>query len=630
MTKNRLLYLDFETFYDAEYSLTHMAPPNYILDPRFETIMVSVAEDDARPQAIDGPDFPEYLKSFDPKVTTTVTFNSLFDNCILAWRYGFVPQRMLDPMGMARALHGHLLSSVSLRAVADFFRLGAKGDYIHNMKGKHRAELRADPAVWKQVCDYANQDCALMRGVFKIMLPNFPISERKIMDRVLRCAVEPAFQIDTKILQAHLGELAEDKALLLRGCGLADTSELMSANKFCAALTKLGVPIEMKVSATGKSIAALAKTDDFMVELLEHDDPQVQALAAARLGAKSTIEETRTERLLSIAALLWPERYHGGNVLPVPLKYGAAHTHRLGGEWKINLQNLPSGRGGQKTKLRKSLIAPPGHKVIAIDLAQIEARITAWLVGEAHLMHKFANKIDPYAALACAVFSLEQVTKDSLERFIGKSGVLGLGFGCGADKFYNMVLESARRMGMDMARLKAVWTPLLAQKTVDTYRQENKATVAAWKRLDWLLETSWCGNGPPQKFGPVVIERGAVLMPNGMRLNYVPVSLDPRSETGLTYRYGKFVHKIYGAKFLENIVQALARIVIMNAALRLWDKGYFFKLQEHDALAFVVPDADVDNAKKIIYEEVTRHPTWAPDLPLNADIGVGQSYGDAK
>jgi DNA polymerase len=624
-----LLYLDYETYYDAEYNLTRMATPNYILDPRFETIMVSVAEDDDRPQAIDGPDFSEYLKQFDPKVTTTVTFNSLFDNCILAWRYGFVPQRMLDPMGMAWALHGHLLSSVSLRAVADFFRLGAKGDYIQNMKGKHRAELRADPAVWKQVCDYANQDVALMRGVFKIMLPNFPISERKIMDRVLRCAVEPAFQVDKKMLEGHLVDLENDKLLLLQACGLSDTSELMSTNKFSAALEKLGVPIEYKTSLTGKQIPALAKTDDFMQGLLEHDDPQVQALAAARLGAKSTIEQTRTERLISIVDLPWPERY-GVNPLPVPLKYGAAHTHRLGGEWKINLQNLPSGRGGQKTKLRKAIIAHAGHKVIVIDLAQIEARITAWLVGEAHLLHKFANKIDPYAALACIVFTLESVTKDSLERFIGKSGVLGLGFGCGADRFYNMVLESARRMGMDMTRLKAVWTPALAQKTVDTYRQMNRATVAAWKRLDWLLETSWCGNGLPQKFGPVVIERGAVLMPNGMRLNYVPVSLDPRSETGLTYRYGKFVHKIYGSKFLENIVQALARVVIMNAALRLWDKGYKFKLQEHDALAFVVPDADVDNAKRIIYEEVTKRPSWAPDLPLSADIGVGQSYGDAK
>ena len=154
--------------------------------------------------------------------------------------------------------------------------------------------------------------------------------------------------------------------------------------------------IEYKTSATGKQIPAFAKTDQFMADLQEHPDPDVQALAAARLGLRSTIEETRSQRLLSIALLPWP---NGKKMLPVPLRYAAAHTHRLGGDWKINLQNLPSGRGGAKTKLRKALRAGPGEKVIVIDLSQIECRITAWLVGEKGLVRAIPGQEGPICRL---------------------------------------------------------------------------------------------------------------------------------------------------------------------------------------------------------------------------------------
>ncbi len=128
--------------------------------------------------------------------------------------------------------------------------------------------------------------------------------------------------------------------------------------------------------------------------------------------------------------------------------------------------------------------------------------------------------------------------------------------------------------------------------------------------------------------GPVQFPgKGLVLLPNGMELRYAqPTSGDD----GLKYRYGKSWHKIYGAKFLENIIQALARIVVMDAALRLNAKGYRFVLQAHDELVFIVPEYSIDEAKQIIHAEMTVSPTWAPDLPLTADIGVGSSYGEAK
>ena len=69
----------------------------------------------------------------------------------------------------------------------------------------------------------------------------------------------------------------------------------------------------------------------------------------------------------------------------------------------------------------------------------------------------------------------------------------------------------------------------------------------------------------------------------------------------------------------------------MNATLRLWDRGYQFRLNAHDELVFIVPDADVDNARRIILEEMRRRPAWGLNLPVDAECGKGaQSYGDAK
>lgn len=332
MPKPLILSFDFESYYDTEYSLTRMAPPNYILDPRFETIGCSFKENACPSVFVDGPDIPEFLRRFDPAVTTTVAFNALFDNCILAWVYGFVPARMLCTMRMAVALRGHLLPSASLASVGKLLGVGTKGTTIESARGKHRADLMADPVLWAAYKDYANNDNEMNYRILMKLLPEFPSSERRIMDRVLRCAVEPRFVVDVPMLEAHLIDLREEKVRLLRlsmGAkeedldnasmfppGVQDqdaidafAKELRSNVKFEALLKAHGVDIEYKRSITNPDveIPAFAKTDEFMAGLLEHEDPVVQALAAARLGQRSTIEETRAERILSIANLEWPK-----------------------------------------------------------------------------------------------------------------------------------------------------------------------------------------------------------------------------------------------------------------------------------------------------------------------------------
>lgn len=646
MSNQRILFFDFESYYDTEFSLTKMAPPNYILDPRFETIGCSFKEDQAPSFYVDAPDIPDFLKQYDPAETTTVAFNALFDNCILAWRYAFVPARMVCTMRMAVALRGHLLQSASLASVGKLLNVGVKGTTIESARGKHRADIMADIGFYRAYQAYANNDCEMNHDIFYTLLPEFPSSERRIMDRVLRCAVEPAFVCDTVMLTGHLEDLAIEKEAMLEeayGGHFQDDAEkdrfvtsLRSNTQFEALLKACGVDIEYKSSPSNQEleIPAFAKTDEFMADLQEHIDPTVQALAVARLGLRSTIEETRGKRILSMASLPW-EAYRRGNgtaytpfSLPVPLKFCAAHTHRLGGDWLVNMQNLPAGRGTKKSKLRKSLVAPDGHKVVVADKSQIECRINAWLCGQHDLLHLFATGGDPYSVLASSIFGFKvDKSVHKTERFIGKSGELGLGFGCGETKFYNMVVRAARTLGMDVKELLKVWTPDLARRSVDVYRTTHSAIVSTWHTLDTILRTAWLGQSLPVKFGPCVIGHGYVEGPSGLRMNYAR----PREEDGeLWFDYGKRRHKMYGSKFLENIVQFLARIDTMHDALRISDRGYRFVLQSHDELAWIVPDDKVDDCKRVALEEMRRSPSWGKGIPLNAECSHGQSYGDAK
>jgi len=318
------------------------------------------------------------------------------------------------------------------------------------------------------------------------------------------------------------------------------------------------------------------------------------------------------------------------HLLPVPLRYAGAHTMRLSGDWRCNLQNLPTGRGGKPTKLRHALIAPLGYKVVVGDCGQMHARITSWLSGSP-LLQKFRDKEDPYNALASEIFQKpinRKLPEYEIEGQIGKGGVLGLGFGAGAKKFYGMVIHAVRASGGDIEALKKVWTLELAEKAVRAYRRSERKTVDLWYKLDLILETAFCGKGGAVRLGPVEIGHGYVKGPSGLLMSYVvPEDFGGRDKV---YLYAKRHHKIYGASFLENIVQFLEVEIMQAAATRLAKRGIRYASQSHDELAFVVRDEDVDKVKAIVVEELTRPPSWATDLPLTASVNQGQSYGEAK
>ena len=348
----------------------------------------------------------------------------------------------------------------------------------------------------------------------------------------------------------------------------------------------------------------------------------VQALVAARLGLKSTIEESRTERLLAISRLHWGHLGYAG-LMPIPLRFSGAHTHRLSGDWKLNMQNLPVRKGNL---IRSTLTAPPGHKVVAIDSSQIEARLVAWLCGARDLLEQFANKLDPYSIFASFVFGRTITKADKAERFLGKTSILGMGFGVGWKKFQNTVKVSS----LEQTGVQITLTDEEANRFVNTYRHVNHQVPTTWRILNDNIRILAGGSGSFST-GPCTFYPGRIRLPSGLDLKYHDLH---NTGDGWVYSYGGKPRRLYGGALLENIIQALARIIISDASTRIRARlsvlGIHLALQVHDELVYIVPDEFVPAVQALLTEEMDRRPAWAPDLPLASECSYGQTYGDCK
>jgi len=617
-----ILWVDVESYYDPKYSLRAMTPPQYVLDDRWEMQICAVAIDNEPPTIMIDAELRRFLQGINPDDTALVSHNMLFDGSVFAWRYGFIPARSFCTLSMSRALLGHRLRSLSLESVSAALAVGKKGTAtLPRVKGLRLAEI-IERGMYDEFCEYCLNDLTLCREIFKRLAPAFPAGQYRMLDLVIRCATQPRLMIDRERLTTYLTRIKADKAKLIESCGL-DKSELMSAAKFQQELEKRGVYVETKTSGTGNEIPAFSKTDPFMAELQEHEDPEIQALANARLGVKSTLEEKRAEKMLAISALPWSQP----SAFPIPLRYSGAHTHRLSGDWGINVQNLPRTTTGD-SQLRRCVVAPPGCSIVVSDLGQIEARLAAWQAGATTLLVQFANKLDPYARLAESIFGYRVDRKIQVaEGFVGKSGILGLGYGLGKDNFYIKTIAAARGQKVELGNK---FTQEIAERTVKTYRKDNREIPQFWYYLNGVLQSAFLGKSAAKQVGPVEVGHGYVALPDGLVLQYDnPVLLANDDGVRYTHPYG-YWKKLWGGAFLENITQALAGQLIRDTWLRLDKLGYRAVWQVHDELVFVVPDTELEEAKHVIHAEMVRRPKWASDLPLSADVGSGKTYGDCK
>ena len=604
-----IITIDFETAYGGDLGFAKQTTEEYIRDKRFEVIGVSVQVDDGEPVWFSGTHQKtyEFLNKYNWKNSIALAHNAVFDGAILNWQYGITPKGWLDTLSMARALHGTQVGG-SLAVLAQHYGIGVKGEqvkhYINYFRKNFSKEELADYGV------YCKNDVALTWDLYGCMSQGFPAVELRLIDLTVRMFTEPVLQLDKELLQVHLISEQTRKATIL---DRFDKDTLMSNPQFADLLVSLGVQPPMKKSpTTGKQTFAFAKNDEEFKALLEHEDTRVQAVVAARLGTKSTIEETRTERFIGIASR---------GPMPVPLRYYAAHTGRWGGDDKINLQNL------QRTSpLKQAILAPFGYMLIDSDSSQIEARMLAWLAGQDDLVEAFERGEDVYRIMASAIYgkAVEEITKD--ERFVGKTTILGAGYGMGAAKFQAQL----RNFGVEVPLEEA-------GRIINTYRNTYPKITVLWKSAANVIpaiineQTTAFGRGDILK----VDGSQGILLPNGLRLKYpnlrkeyTDIQGDGKPQFVYDTKKGKAVipNRIYGGKVIENVCQALARIVIGEQMLMV-AKKYRVVMTVHDSIIAIAPEAEAERAQEYVELCMRLRPSWATELPLNCEINCGKSYG---
>ena len=612
-----LVTLDFETYYDDKYSLSKMTTEEYINDDRFEAIGVAVKVNDNASVWCTGnfAELEEFLIPFNLQNCAVLAHNCMFDAAILNWIYGIKPKRLLDTMYMSRAIRG-VHAKHGLAALAEEFGVGVKGKEVVKAKGVSREDFLRNRASLSQYGEYCKNDVELTRKIFDIFRQGFPMSEIKLIDLTLRMFTEPTLRLNTLLLDDHLTNTIKRKEKLLADSKY-EKEVLMSNPKFAEVLKELGVEPPTKISPrTGKETFAFAKADKDFQALQEHEDLKVQTVVTARLGVKSTLEETRTKRLIGIA-----ERV---GMLPIPLRYCAAHTTRWGGSDKINLQNLPS-RGVDANMLKKAIVAPAGYSVINTDSSQIEARTLAWLSRQDNLVRAFREKEDVYKIMASRIYrkKIDKITKG--ERFIGKSVILGCGYGMGAKKF---------RLFMEVQGVKL--TSNEAEAIIETYRDFNEKIVNFWGQVNSALYRMISNDTKTYVVGNGLIESkgSGFALPSGLVIQYPDLKVKTEEKDGekknsmvYTSRIGDTY--IYGAKAVENITQGVARCIIGEQMLQI-AKKYRVVLTVHDSVICVVRNDEVPAALNYIESCMRCTPKWAEGLPLDCESGVGRSYGECE
>lgn len=612
--------LDWETYWSKDFTLKKLPTTEYITDERFETQLVAVQKHSwKKAKVMEAKEFAKFAKTVDWSQAAMLAHHAHFDGLIASHHFCVEPAFYFDTLSMARAVMPIQVGG-SLNKVATAFGLPGKryGDALVNTMGKHWDEFTAEEK--RALKQYAGDDIEQTWAIFHKLLPFVPFDELRLIDMTVKLYAQPRLLLD----EAALRKLAEDtlteKQRLLDSAA-ADRSLLMSNDKFAELLRAEGVEPPTKISkTTGKETYAFSKQDLDFKALLDHPNDRVSTLVEARLGVKSTIVETRAQRMAD-RAKIGPQ--------PIYLNYWGAGTGRWSGGDSINYQNMTRG-----SVMRTSIIAPPGYSLIIADQAQIEARLNAWFSGQQNIVDAFAEGQDIYALAASLIYN-RQIDKerDPQERFVGKVATLALGYQAGWSRF------------AEMLRIGAFGPPLNikddeAQAAHRGWRQANPFIVANWKATENKLRAAFTGKTSIEDrcvSYEGVGQNGYMHLPNGTAIRYdgVEVNEDGQLEYIQKYRANSKTKptilrtKLYGGIAVENRTQALGRCIIGENMLAIADilgKDWRLVMTTHDEIVGIVPDKKAKKALKEVIKVMTTPPEWAKGLPLGVDAHISKRY----
>jgi DNA polymerase len=630
----------------------------YIRDPRFKLWGLSWAVVDLQTGEhhevwVRAKELAAFFARFDWSKTAVVAQNAAFDVAAIFWHHGVHPCFVFDTLSMGRALHG-VEAGNSLKTLAERYELPPK------LEGLSPSENIIDElpfAVEQTLADYCRHDTWLCIELLLRMLPAFPASELKLIDMTVRMYTKPWLTLDVTLLQEALKDDTDALAAALALVGRTE-SELASNDTFADVLRLLAVDPPTKPSPANKAnmIYAFAKNDALFQQMLNGDNENVALLCEARLRVKSTQGRTRAQRFIDIASR---------GLLPIPLNYWGAGP----GRWQaakgsnINMQNMKRG-----SRLRKAIMAPDGYVVVVGDLSQIEPRVLAYLADYKALLDIFRSGADVYAVFGAEMFGVPGMTKEThpVLRQSAKSALLGAGYMLGwlsfaaqllvgflgaPPKRYTMV--DAKQLGISAAKAQKFlgneWHMLraatiahtctrdellihciVAKEIIERYRETAEPVVRFWKFLGDMLTRCLYG-GETVSYKCLTFSKEAITLPNGMRILYPALEQgrDERGRIQYTYLKGKKRTTLHPGVLANNVTQGLARVVMSDGMLRVQTRLPVV-LTVHDELAAMARKEDGAKALPWVLRQMTKEPPYMPGIPLAAEGGVHERYGEAK
>lgn len=683
---DRLVSLDFETYYDTEYTLKKLSTSEYVRDPRFKVHMVGIKIGRNKTKIVPGNRVAAELRKINWKTHSLLCHNTQFDGLILSHHYGVVPLKYYCSLSMARGLHSNEIGA-GLDEVAKFY--GGEGK-VDGVLESVQGVLNLSKQQYTDMAVYCGQDVDEMHRIFREMHAKMPADEMDLIHITMRMFCDPVLKVDIpRVQKEYIREVARRQELMLSLVDLdeisaEETKKLLktkaerqltgidrdmlmvkrivgSNERFIELLLETGMSesdIPRKISPAWiktpvdereddkKWAYAFAKDDlDFINlpervwELFPELDPEdtedvavaaekserLRQLVEVRIAVKSTTNITRAARFL--------EAGKDGMCLPVGYAYYRAHTGRWGGNNKMNMQNLT--RGGE---LRLSILAAAGHILCVVDSGQIEARVNGWLWGQDDLLDAFRNadtwdkalgvargeKRDAYCRFADDIYGREITTDDKLERFVGKVCVLGLGYQMGPAKLQMTLAKGA------LGGPPVFFSLDQCKHIINTYRRRNYKITQGWEVCKEIIEDMAAGRSGSHKvihWGGDGEGNGYIVLPNGMTLKY-PDLRKAKGDKGWdewTYQSGLMRKKIYGGLLCENLVQALARIIVGTQMLWI-DKKYRAVMTTHDEVVAHAKKAQAEKCYQHMMKCMSTPLPWCMDIPLNCEGGWDVNY----
>ena len=642
----KTLSIDIETF--SPEPLTKCGVYRYCQAPEFEVLLFGYSVDSGPVQVVDlaaGERIPaDVLAALTDPAVSKWAFNAQFERVCLSRYMGYPVGRYLDPdswyctmvwsatLGLPLSLEGVGavlgLEKQKLKEGKDLVRYFCTPAKARDGSAFRRLPTDA-PEKWAAFKAYNLRDVETEMSIQQ-KLSRFPVSQeewenyhldQRINDRGIlldRTLVSQAIRCDERFKRTHL-----EQARSVTG------------------LENPNSPAQLKAWLTEKGVEAESLSKASVLELLSHAKGEVELA----LSLRQELSKSSVKKYTAMESVVCPDDRARGLIQ----FYGANRTGRFAGRL-IQVQNLPQNhlpdlkqarmlvRDGRfdavellydsvplvlSELIRTAFIPKPGCRFFVADFSAIEARVIAWIAGEQWRQEVFAQGGDIYCASASQMFHVP-VVKHGVNGHLrqkGKIAELALGYGGSVGALKAM---GALNYGLSEEELK----PL-----VDAWRQSNPRIVKFWWDVDRAATTCVRDKVPAETHGIRFLYQSGmmfIVLPSGRKLVYVKpkMGVNRYGSDSVTYEgvgeQKKWMRlESYGPKFVENIVQATARDILVEAMRRLEVAGYQIVMHVHDE---AVIEAPAESSLEDICAIMGQTPAWAEGLLLRADGYVCDFY----